>query len=179
MKKYTLQPLSELDKSMAVENHNLIYGFLHRYGYSIDEYYNIAVFGFLHGIQVYNRRNDLQKKYNLAFIICQYMRSEIRNHLKAENAQKRKPKEKTISLDADYVDKENLYNIIGGKSAEVEVIEKELITEIMKKFSKIQRKIVQMKIEGYSNKEVYLMAGMKPSTYYKEMKRIVENVLKI
>ena len=45
-----LTKLTEKERKYAEENHNLIYSFLHRHGYSIEDYYNIAVFGYLKDI---------------------------------------------------------------------------------------------------------------------------------
>lgn len=182
MAKHKLQPLTETERKFAEDNHNLVYGFLHRYNYSIEEYYNIVIFGFLKAVEIYNRRKDLQEKYAFPFIAWQYMRSEIGNHVRTENSQKRKPTEKIISLDAEYVEMENLHNTVGENSAEDDVLDKELLDNIMENLSDLQRKIAQLKIHGYSNKETYLNVGMQPSTYYKEMKRIravVENILNI
>lgn len=167
-----LQPLTESEKRQAEENHGLVYSFLHRHGYSIEEFYNIAVFGYLRGIQTYNRREDLRKKYQLAFICEQYMRAEVGNHFRMENSKKRKPAERIISLDADYAEMENLYNCIGGKNIETELLETETIKELLENLSEVQRKITEMKMEGYNNKEIYLILKIKPSTYYKELQRI-------
>lgn len=167
-----LQPLTEIEKRQAEKNHGLVYSFLHRHGYSIEEFYNIAIFGYLKGIQTYSRREDLRKKYQLAFICEQYMRAEVGNHFRMENSKKRKPEEKIVSLDADYAEMKNLYNCIGGKNIEVEILEQEAIDELMENLSGVQRKITEMKMEGYNNKEIYLILEIKPSTYYKELQRI-------
>lgn len=182
MKKHKLQPLTVAEKRFTEENHNLVYDFLHRCGYSIETYYNIVIFGFIKAVQVYHRRKDLQEKYDFPFIAWQYMRSEIGNHVRTENSQKRKPTEGIISFDAEYAETENLYNAVGGKSAEDDVLEEELLNDIMENLSELQRKIAQLKINGYSNKETYLIVGMQPSSYYKEMKRIrviVENIVNV
>lgn len=96
-----LEKLTEQEKKFAEDNHNLIYGFLHRYRYSIEEWYNVVVFGYLKAVQTYNRRKELQGKYDFPFIAWQYMRSEIGNHFKIQNSQKRKPPQSVISLDSD------------------------------------------------------------------------------
>lgn len=44
-----LEKLTETEKKFAEENHNLVYGFLHKNGYSIESFYNIVVFGYLKG----------------------------------------------------------------------------------------------------------------------------------
>lgn len=172
MNKYKLQPLNNQEKSYAEEHHKLVYNFLHKKGYSIEEYYSIAVIGYLKAVQIYHRREDLRSKYDFPFISWQYMRSEIGNHFRMENSKKRKPSGEVISLDAEYSDMESLYNSVGGKSAESNVMEIELIADIMKGLSEAQRKIVQLKIDGYSNKEVHLLLKIPSSTYYKEMQKI-------
>ena len=172
MESIKLQPLNDMEKKLAEENHNLLYSFLHRHKYSIEEFYNICVFGYLKGIQVYSRRKDLQSKYQLAFICKRYMQVEIGNYFKTENAKKRKPTETIISLDAEYTETENLYNCTGGKFLEEEIMEKESVKEMMENLSEVQRKIMELKIDGYGNKEVYLLLEIPSSTFYKELNRI-------
>lgn len=167
-----LQPLSDMEKRQAEENHGLVYSFLHRHGYPIEEFYNIAIFGYLKGIQVYNRKEDLRKKYQFAFICEQYMRAEIKDHFRVQNAQKRKPTETILSLDANHTETESLYNLVGGKFVEDELLETELLKEICENLSEVQRNILKLKLEGYSNKEVHLSLEIPVSTYYKELDRI-------
>ena len=158
-----------------MENHNLVYDFLHRHGYSLENYYDVVIFGFLKAVQVYNRRKDLQEKYDFPFISQQYMRSEVGNHCRTENAKKRKPSETLVSLDAEYAETENLYNFVGvagGKSPESEMVEMERIAEILSRLSDIQRKIAGLKVDGYSNREIISALEIKPSTYYVEVNRI-------
>lgn len=183
MTEHKLELLTYLEQKYAEENHNLVYGFLHRYKYSIEEYYNIVIFGYLKAVQIYTRREDLQSKYDFPFIAWQYMRSEIGHHFESERVQKRTPPEKTFSLNTEIKREDGTietYDIADGKSAEDDVMEQLLLSDIFENLSEIQRKIAQLKIDGYTNKEVYLSMNIKPSTYYKEMNRIkaiVENIL--
>ena len=173
MERYKLEKLTEEEKKLAEENHNLVYAFLHTYKYSVEKYYNVVIFGYLKGIQVYSRREDLRKKYDMQFICWQYMRSEMGNHFRTEDTLKRKPMEIVISLDAEYaVDEENLHDCIGKKTLEEEMVEVETVLELLEKLSEVQRKIAEMKMDGYGNKEIFLLLEMPESTFYKEMKRI-------
>lgn len=170
-----LQPLTDFERKFAAENHNLVYGFLNRYGYSLENYYDVVIFGFLKAVQIYNRREDLREKYDFPFISWQYMRSEIGNHCRMEEAKKRKPLGTLVSLDAEYVETENLYNCIGsvdGKSPESEIIAMERMSEMLGSLSDTQRKIAELKVDGYSNKEIFSALEIKPSTYYVEVNRI-------
>lgn len=175
MDNYKLEPLTDLERKFATENHNLVYDFLHRHGYSLEIYYDIVIFGFLKAVQIYNRREDLRNKYAFPFISQQYMRSEIGNHCRTEDAKKRKPLGTVISLDAEYAKTENLYNCIGvadGKSPESEIVAMEQVTELLNSLSGTQRKIVKLKVDGYNSKEIYSALEIKPSTYYVKVNRI-------
>ena len=173
--KYKLEPLTDFERKFATENHNLVYGFLNRYRYSLENYYDVAIFGFLKAVQIYNRREDLRNNYAFPFISQQYMRSEIGNYFRSETAKKRKPAETIISLDAEYSETENLYNciwVIGGKSPESEMMAMERMAEMLSSLSDTQRKIAELKVDGYSSKEIYSALEIKPSTYYVEVNRI-------
>lgn len=180
MENHKLTPLSEYEKREAEKNHNLVYSFLHRHGYSIEEFYNVVILGYLKSIQVYTKREDLRNRFDLAFICERYMMSAVRDYFKATNAKKRKPLETVISLDANYAEVENLYNCIGGKLlVEDEVMETELLSELLENLSEVQREITKMKVEGYKNKEIYIALEIKPSTYYKELQRIKSALKKL
>lgn len=175
MDNFKLEPLTDHERKFATENHNLVYDFLHRHGYNLENYYDIAIFGFLKAVQIYNRREDLQNKYAFPFISRQYMRSEIGNHRRMEDTKKRKPSGILVSLDAEYAETENLYNcigVVGGKSPESEMVTMEQIMEMLDSLSDRQRKIVELKVDGYSSKEIYLALEIKQSTYYVEVNRI-------
>ena len=172
---YKLEPLTDFERKFTTENHNLVYDFLHKNGYSLENYYDVAIFGFLKAVQIYNRREDLRNKYAFPFISQQYMRSEIGNHFRMKDAKKRKPFGIMVSLDAEYSETENLYNcigVVGGKSPESEIVETERLAEFLSALSDTQRKIAQMKLNGYSSKEIYLSLEIRRSTYYVEMQRI-------
>ena len=172
MMNHKLEKLTEQEKIYAECNHNIIYSFLHKFGYSIEEFYNVAVMGYLLAVQIYHRREDLRKEYSFMCISYQYMRREIANYLRAMETQKRKPMEIIISLDAEYADMENLYNCIGGKSLESEIMEDIEIAELLESFTDIQKDIMKLKLEGYSNKEIYVSLGIGSTTFYKEMQKI-------
>lgn len=172
---YKLKPLTDFERKFATENHNLVYDFLHKCGYNLEIYYDIAIFGFLKAVQIYNSREDLQDKFAFPFISQQYMRSAIRNHCRMENAKKRNPSGTLVSLDAEYAEMENLYNcisVVGAKSPESEIVAMERMAEMLDSLSDTQRKIAELKIDGYDSKEIYSVLEMKPSTYYLEVKRI-------
>ena len=51
-------------------------------------------------------------------------------------------------------------------------MEAETLAEILESLTELQRKITRMKMDGYENKEIFLVLDMNQSTYYKELQRI-------
>lgn len=168
-----MERLTDTEKDFAEANHNLVYKFLQNYGYSIEEHYSVAVLGYLKGVQAYHQKEKLKGNYNFSNVAYKYMRAELSNDRKIENAKKRIPKENMQSMDTEDNSSRN------GKSAEDEVIAKETLNELLEILSDIQRKIFVMIAKGYSSQETISSLNMKKSTYYKELRKIksiMENV---
>lgn len=172
MEKIKLQPLSRQEQTFAENNHNLVYSFLYKHRYSIEEYYNVVIFGYLKAVQIYHRREDLRKKYDFPFICWQYMRSEIKDYHRGEDAKKRQPVEIIISLDAEYAESEDIYNCMGGKSVEDELMETAELLELLENFSEQQKDILKLKLDGYSNKDICALLEIQASSFYYQMNRI-------
>ena len=151
-----LVTFTEAERELAEKNHNLVYEFLKSHKYDIEEYYNIAVMGYLKGIQKYYRRTE-RNLSELPGICWNCMRSEMGNHFKVEKARKRQAVE--MNHDTIY-------------SAEDEVITTEILNDALENMTEQQQLIVALKLFGYSNLEVCLMLEMNTSSYYRELERI-------
>jgi RNA polymerase sigma-70 factor (ECF subfamily) len=77
-----IKPLTIEQSAYAEKHHNLIYAFLHRHGYSVDEYYDTVVFGYLRAVQKYDEREELHC-YSFSTIAFAAMRTEMSNHRRA------------------------------------------------------------------------------------------------
>lgn len=173
MERHVLQPLTSQERKFAEENHNLVYGFLRKNGYSIEDFYGIAVFGYLKAVQVYHRKEKLKGNYNFSSIAYRYMQAEISNYFRNQHRKMRKPTGTVESLDAENTESQSLYDhIVGEKSAEAKFMEAESVEDILKSFPELHRKIVEMKMDGFSSKEVFLILDMRQSTFYKELQKI-------
>lgn len=174
MKRNSMQPLTEQEKLFSESNHGLVYSFLHRYGYSIDDFYDIVVFGFLKAVQVFHRKEDVKRKYDFAFIAWQYMRAEVGNYLRIKSALKRKTEADAASLDERHT--------TFGKKLEDGIVRKESFLQYIQELNRVQREILGWKIAGYSSKEICAGLELKKSTYYKYWNRIkmgLEDVLRV
>lgn len=154
---YTDRPLTEEEKRLAEKNHDLVYQFLRAHNYSMEDYYNTAVFGYLKGIQKYCRYDGNNTENNLAGICWNCMRSEMKSYFKMETVKKRKPTEIIMTK---------------VSSAEDEVIALEILKSVMENLTIRQQNIITLKLLGYSNTEICLMMKMSKSSYYRELESI-------
>ena len=177
-KKHVLHPLTEEQKAFAEINHNLVYQYLHRKNYSIEEYYNVVILDYVMACQMYLEREDLQEKYAFPVIAYMRMNSAISNHFKAKNCQCRKSAHGTVRLEqlsdpdvgtgkdpaADNLD--TLGKIIQAEQ------DKHFIENILLLLSERQGKIILYLMDGYKEREIYKFLGIGRKIYQSDMKEI-------
>ena len=168
MSNYKLQPLTEEEKEMAEKYHNMVYAFLHQKGYNIEEYYDIAVMGYLKAVQKYSRDDNLKLKWSFKAICYNDMHREIGNQTKKENTKKRMPEGGFTSLDLQMEDSnESFINSIVTQTLEDEFFaeydrleEADRIKNILSQLTDIQRKIAILKASGkpmhYISKKLHI-----------------------
>ncbi len=187
MSKFTLQPLTEKEKQLAEKYHNAVYSFLHRHNYSIEEYYDVAIMGFLKGIQKYNRDESLRRWSILT--ICEYkMQTAISQEIKKRYTKSRKPEGGCISLDApyfhgDFGDKKNwersFLDMLPTETLEDEFFRMydeenadERAKKILEPYTDIQRKIILLKADGHTHSEIANILNITFGTVGKELRKI-------
>lgn len=177
-KKHVLHPLTEEQKAFAEINHNLVYQFLRRKNYSIEEYYNVVILDYVMACQMYMEREDLQEKYDFPIIAYMRMNSAISNHFKARNCQCRKPEQGMESLEqlrdsesgtgkepaADNLD--TLEKIIQAEQDE------HFIENILLLLPERQGKIVLYLMDGYKEREIYKFLEIGRKIYRSDMEEI-------
>lgn len=72
-------PLTEEQRRFAEQNHALVYKFLHQHELSVDDYYDIVIFGFLLAVQRYLTDASLAP-YAFSTVAWSAMESALRNH---------------------------------------------------------------------------------------------------
>lgn len=173
MKKHDRQkltPLTEEQRIFCENNHNLVYSFLHKHGYNIEDYYSIAVVGYIKACQIYLTREDLQEKYDFAFIAHMNMKSEIGNQLRIEQSYFRQTNNDTMSID---VDTESYYNVLkDGQNIELEFLENEFVKNVLSALTSVQSEILILKMNGYSRKEILDKVNLDIPEYRKQIRLI-------
>lgn len=185
-KKHILHPLTDEQKAFAEINHNLVYQFLHRKNYSIEEYYNVVVLDYVMACQMYLEREDLQEKYAFPVIAYMRMNSAISNYFKAKNCQCRKSAHGTVSI--EQLSDPNIGTEKELASDNLDVLERIIRSEQDEQFMENlllllperQGKIVLYLMDGYKEREIYKFLGIGWKIYRSEMEKIkdaLENLL--
>ena len=185
-KKHVLHPLTDEQKAFAEINHNLVYQFLHRKNYSIEEYYNVVVLDYVMACQMYLEREDLQEKYAFPVIAYMRMNSAISNHFKAKNCQCRKSAHGTVSM--EQLSDPDIGTGKEPASDNLDVLEKiiqseqdeHFIENILLLLPERQGKIVLYLLDGYKEREIYKFLGIGRKIFQSEVEEIkdtLENLL--
>ena len=177
-KKHVLHPLTEEQKAFAEMNHNLVYQFLHRKNYSIEEYYNVVILDYVMACQMYLEREDLQEKYAFPVIAYMRMNSAISNHFKARNCQCRKAVNGIVSME-ELLDPETgtTKEIAADNSDALENIiqldqDRYYMENILLALSDQQGRIVLCLMDGYKEREIYKLLGIGRKIYRSELSEI-------
>lgn len=75
--------MTEEQRRYAAENHDLIYRFLREKGWSVDEYYDVAAFGYLTAVMQYLSDAAL-RRYAFSTVAWRRMKQSIANQRRAE-----------------------------------------------------------------------------------------------
>ena len=177
-KKHLLHPLTEEQKAFAEINHNLVYQFLHRKNYSIEEYYNVVILDYVMACQMYLERKDIQEKYAFPVIAYMRMNSAISNHFKARNCQCRKAVNGIVSMEELLDPETGTAEEIAADNSDVleRIIQSEqdehFIENILLLLPERQRKIVLYLMDGYKEREIYKFLGIGRKIYQSDMEKI-------
>ena len=170
-------PLTEEEKLSAELHHDWVYSFLHRHNYNIEDFYAVAVEGFLKGIQDWHRKPGVKEKWGMSTICERAMLDTIFKHFRAENAIKRKPSGGYISLDVGYCDddennRQSLENAIITESFENDFVCAETISQMLNSLTNRQKQIVTMKLDGYKDYEIRDILNITQPAFYKDLQII-------
>lgn len=90
-----MKPMTDEQRKMAEDNHDLVYAFLKANELPEDQYYDVVIFGFLCAAQDYCEDPSLQK-YRFGTVAWKRMKRELYSHRRYLNAQKAGAK--TVSI---------------------------------------------------------------------------------
>lgn len=94
-----INPMTDAQRRLAEENHDLVYAFLEENNLSVNQYYDVVIFGYLCAVQEYCEKPSL-RKYKFATVAWKKMLCELKDYQRYISSKKNSYT--TVSLN-DYV----------------------------------------------------------------------------
>lgn len=160
------EPLTEAQRQFAAEHHNLIYSFLYEKGWDVDEYYDIAAFGFLRSVIRYCNIPSLSR-YAFSTIAWRAMGQSIASYRRAEA--RRQASEKRYLSTAP----PNPPGPFEDMAARL------LLQDLAIMSTPDQYDLAVMRLQGYSIAEVARAQGMSPKRVRKLLTELYRVYLKL
>ena len=165
--------LTDKERAFAEERHNLIYTFLRTNGLRLDDFYDVAVFGFLRAVKRYNREKELQK-YSFNTIAWRAMFADVCRKKKADRL-----RDALIAFSINELTEEGTeYGdfIADKKDAFRELEEREnlqeLLARLMPALTERQRDHLIKALEGFKPREIIHEQRVPIQEYHRDRHQI-------
>ena len=168
--------LTEQQKNLVEENHNLIYEFAHRHNLPIENYYGILAIGMCKAAKKFN--GDSGAFSTLAFV-C--MKNTVLNYWNHEVIiQKAISKDKIVSYDAcDASSEEPYLNCIADNVSTSDiVISKMMYESFLDKLTEIEKIITQLLMEDVPQNQIAERLGYSKQNISSHINRIRKKMAK-
>ena len=150
-----MKPLTDEQRRIAEENHNLVYEFLKEKHLSESEYYDVVIFGYLCAAQEYCE-NQRMKRYSFSTLAWKRMQRELSNNRKYLARKSRAFQ--TIRLQDALLETEQSCSDaswIAREEAILEQLHTELfLHDLAPKLSRLQMRILCRKLDGARMHEI-------------------------
>ena len=166
--------ITETEKKLVEQNHNLIYTFLQKYHLTIEDYYGLAAIGLCKAAMTFKEGVSSFSTYAYK---CMFTTVMIEK--RKERASKYIPENQVLYYQAemsnDDGDTQNFMNYISAKeNVEDECLSKCMFDEYSKRLKDRDKQIFQMFREGYKQKEIGKIVGCSQAQVSRVKKKLVE-----
>lgn len=155
-----MNPMTDKQRKLAEENHDLVYKFLKENHLSVDQYYDVVIFGYLCAVQEYCEKPAL-RRYSFGTVAWKRMQREICNHRKYQTSQKNSYT--TVSFDDCISESSSLCweDVLCDKNDILEQLQADLLLhELAIKLPKKEMRIIRRKLYGEKMHDIAKAEGM-------------------
>lgn len=143
--------LTQEESEFAGAHHDLIWAYLRRAGLPEDEFYDVAVFGYLRAVRKYLARPEL-RQYQFSTIAFRAMSCNVHHSREYWARAKRRAVVRQLNEDVDAGGlydpvHEHVSNVISFQTA-------------VGRLTPLQRRIASLRSEGYSDREIAQTCGI-------------------
>lgn len=166
-----LTKLTDAQRDFAGRHHDLVLQYLRGKGLCEDDFYDIAVFGYLRAVQIYDQKPELQK-YSFRTVAYRRMYAALWNHFRSLRAAKRNAT--VLSLNAPSADGLQLSEHFAADTPAVyEYAEARETWEAVKAAATLKQvQALDMRAQGYTNQEIGKVYHLSPKSVSERVCRL-------
>lgn len=166
--------ITDEQKKLVEDNHNLIYSFLQKYHLTIDEYYGLAAIGLCKAGKTYNGEKSKFSTYAYKCMFTTIM-CELRKNKQAKTIPEYQIVYYQAELENNEGDTASFMNYMPSKeNVEDSVLSKVIFDEYTNKLKDRDKKIFSLFREGYKQKEIGKMLGCSQAQVSRVKKKLCE-----
>ena len=148
-----LYELTKTEQIFATKHHDLVYQFLKGTCLPENDYYDVAIFGYLQAVQEYLRRPQLAAGYSFKSIAWTQMRNAVAEEFRHMNRAKRK------AVTVSYVEDGSLWalnRLLPDRKPALEDMlhDQDILAELLSYLTPKEQEVVRLKADGYSYHEI-------------------------
>lgn len=174
--KERLKPLTMEQRKFAEDNYRLIMEFLKKSKLDSEEYFDVAVFGYLLSVEIYLNDIDLQRKCKFEAVSYMYMRREMYLYFRTQKRNSAIGNNTSLDImETNVADSSPMESITSLEYME-------MIKQIQDRLTEEQWKIFSNKAKGYSLREISENHGIGRKRIYRQfgkIKQIVAEIMEI
>lgn len=160
MLNYTF-PLTSEESAFAEKHHEVLLRYLRSHKLPVDEFYDVAVFGYLRAVRKYLARPELQQQYQFSTIARWAMSCDVHHSREYWQRAKRKGEVRAFDEDRDAVElrdtvTETLENVVDFE-------------RLARRITPVQRRIASLRADGYKDQEIACICGIECADVESEM----------
>lgn len=157
-------PLSRAESDFAAEHHDLIFSYLSQAGLPADDFYDIAVFGYLQAVRRYLARPEL-RRYGFSAVAFRAMGLSVRRSREYHPQQ------------AELCPFDDELHTPDPTDTVAQACESALsFRALAEKLTGTQRRIALLRCEGYHDREIAAICRLTPREVELEMSRARANI---
>ena len=170
--------MTDEQRKLASENHNLIYSFLNRYNFDPEEYYGLAAIGLCKAAKLYD-----ESKGNFSTYAYRSMLNNIKHDLLYKSRSKRIPENLIDYYNSEFCNDngeiiEYLSLLTSDIDIEKEVLAKIVVETYMNELTDRDRLVLRLLSDGYTHMEIGEIVGISRNTVRKIRDRIMNIIMR-
>lgn len=169
-----MERLTPEQRQFAEEQHDLVLRYLGFHCLDPDEFYSVAVDGYLRAVQLYLEKERL-RKYKFSTIAYRCMYCDIGHYFRSLKRPMRNAP--TVSLDAPAyreTTQVSWHEIVGADEQDVSdaAIDRDIERQYMERLTPLQRRIAGLCVQGYPHKQVAGMCDISLARLYRNLDKM-------